>query len=118
MVIALTRISQMADSAALLPLLPSPSTIDAPTPRPLRSASPLSGIPVAHKTAQLPPHAEEVHFPVLVPNMRGLDNLLKLEEEHAQKGRKEKLTDEIAVFVSATEVGVRRTSWRVGRLTL
>ena len=43
--------------------------------------------------------------------MRGLDNLLKLEEENKANGR-EKLTGEIAVFVSATEVGAVETSLR------
>ncbi len=42
-----------------------------------------------------------VHLPVLVPNMRGLDNLLKLEA--ASKGDR-RLTDEIAVFVPASDV--------------
>ncbi len=36
--------------------------------------------------------------------MRGLDNLLKLEEEWKRRGRESCLTDEIAVFVSATDV--------------
>lgn len=46
---------------------------------------------------------EAVHYPVLVPNMRGLENLFKLEEENRNVG-KGRLTDEIAVFVSASDV--------------
>ena len=49
------------------------------------------------KTAYQP----DTHLPVLVPNMRGLDNLLKLEE--TLKGDR-RLTDEIAVFVPASDV--------------
>ncbi|NXD32657.1 HMGCL protein, partial [Spelaeornis formosus] len=48
----------------------------------------------------LPPAA---HYPVLVPNARWLDELLALEDKHQAEGGKERLTDEIAVFVSATE---------------
>lgn len=44
-----------------------------------------------------------VHYPVLVPNMRGLDNLIKLDEQHRRQGRS-RVTDEIAVFISATDV--------------
>lgn len=44
-----------------------------------------------------------IHLPVLIPNMRGLDNLLKLEEEHSGGGS-DRLTDEISVFVPASDV--------------
>lgn len=46
-----------------------------------------------------------IHLPVLIPNMRGLDNLLKLEEEHSGGGA-DRLTDEISVFVPVSDVGV------------
>lgn len=70
---------QMADTASLLPQL-----------RPVsRSAK----------------DEEAVHYPVLVPNMRGLENLFKLEEENRKAG-KGRLTDEIAVFVSASDVSM------------
>lgn len=36
--------------------------------------------------------------------MRGLDNLLRLEKQWRSQGGQHRLTDEIAVFVSATEV--------------
>jgi hydroxymethylglutaryl-CoA lyase len=104
----------MADTPVLLPTLPPASTMShLPLPRSQRSESPFSGTITtrteadAHAATQplLPEEAGVVHYPVLVPNMRGLDNLLKLEEEWKSKGGKERLTDEIAVFVAATEVG-------------
>ncbi|KAL7423584.1 hypothetical protein Q5752_001164 [Cryptotrichosporon argae] len=49
---------------------------------------------------RLPPRPEGATFPVLVPNPRGLENLLALEASEARAGG---LTNEIAVFVSATE---------------
>ncbi|CAK9785801.1 aldolase [Cutaneotrichosporon oleaginosum] len=61
------RVPQMADTPQLLPQLP-----------------PLSA-------------AADTHYPVLVPNLRGMQGLLELD-----KGA-ERLTNEIAVFVSATE---------------
>lgn len=106
----------MADTPVLLPTLPPASTMShLPLPRSQRSESPFSGTITARTEADadadaatrppLPEEAGVVHYPVLVPNMRGLDNLLKLEEEWKSKGGKERLTDEIAVFVAATEVG-------------
>ncbi|WOO85739.1 3-hydroxymethyl-3-methylglutaryl-CoA lyase, cytoplasmic [Vanrija pseudolonga] len=69
------RVPQMADTPTLLPGLPS-----------LRSEDP------------------EVHYPVLVPNMRGLQSLLELEAaSKASDPNVGPLTNEIAVFVSATE---------------
>jgi hydroxymethylglutaryl-CoA lyase len=50
-----------------------------------------------------------IHIPVLIPNMRGLDNLLKLEEKHSSGGS-ERLTDEISVFVPASDVRTLYTS--------
>jgi hydroxymethylglutaryl-CoA lyase len=47
--------------------------------------------------------SQEVYYPVLVPNMRGLENLLKLEDENAKAG-KPRLTNEIAIFVAASDV--------------
>lgn len=91
----------MADTAKLLPSLPMSSSLPAPR---ARSTSPLSGIPQPSDSIGIPSHAQIVHYPVLVPNMRGLDNLLKLENEWRDQGRERRLTDEIAVFVSATEV--------------
>ena len=48
-------------------------------------------------------HDDDIHYPVLVPNMRGLENLFKLEDE-SQKSGKGRLTDEIAIFVAASDV--------------
>ncbi|WVQ96962.1 hypothetical protein IAU59_004071 [Kwoniella sp. CBS 9459] len=116
-------VPQMADTPRLLPTLPPltgqtlPLPITPPSPpssrpeSPSSSSSNLATSPLVldlgtlrHKvdTSLLPPHAGEVHYPVLVPNMRGLDNLIKLQEQWSAKGG-EPLTDEIAVFVSATE---------------
>lgn len=101
-------VPQMADTPQLLPLLPpfTGKTLSPPSPV-SRSESPFSGRPSSPSIGpligeHLPPHAEDVHYPVLVPNMRGLDNLIKLQEEWSSKGLPA-LTDEIAVFVSATE---------------
>jgi hypothetical protein len=49
--------------------------------------------------------SQEVYYPVLVPNMRGLENLLKLEEENEKSGRP-RLTNEIAIFVAASDVSL------------
>ncbi|WVF70977.1 hypothetical protein IAT40_005773 [Kwoniella sp. CBS 6097] len=116
-------VPQMADTSRLLPTLPRltgqtlplPTTLPSPPSSrpdsPSASSSTLASSPLSlnlgslrHKvdTNLLPPHAGDVHFPVLVPNMRGLDNLVKLQEEWSAKGGGP-LTDEIAVFVSATE---------------
>lgn len=46
---------------------------------------------------------EAIYTPVLVPNMKGLDNLLKLETAHAKHDSR-RLTNEIAVFVPASDV--------------
>ena len=48
-------------------------------------------------------NSQEVYYPVLVPNMRGLENLLMLEEENEKAGRP-RLTNEIAIFVAASDV--------------
>lgn len=105
----------MADTPHLLPLLPpfTGKTLSPPSPV-SRSESPFSGRPSSSSigpliSEHLPPHAEDVHYPVLVPNMRGLDNLIKLQEDWCTKGLPA-LTDEIAVFVSATEVTVEPCS--------
>lgn len=42
---------------------------------------------------------------MLVPNMRGLENLLKLEDENEKAG-KPRLTNEIAIFVAASDVSL------------
>ena len=46
-----------------------------------------------------------VHYPVLVPNQRGLENLLELLENHPVSPP---LTDEIAVFTAATDSFTQR----------
>ena len=82
-------------------------TTDPPRPD-SRSESPFSGqprTPASLPPIDLPDGASSVHYPVLIPNMRGLDNLLKLEESCRASRGPHRLTDEIAVFVSATEVG-------------
>lgn len=43
---------------------------------------------------------EGIHFPVLVPNAKGLDNLLSILEKGPPEARP---TDEIAIFTAATE---------------
>ncbi|KAF8635635.1 hypothetical protein AX15_000271 [Amanita polypyramis BW_CC] len=45
-----------------------------------------------------------VHYPVLVPNKRGLDNLLALLDKHPSQPP---LTDEIAIFAAATDAFTR-----------
>ena len=70
-----------------------------------RSESPFSGRPTIRTTQHdIPDEAKPVHYSVLVPNMRGLDNLLELARRWLASGNDSRLTDEIAVFVSATEV--------------
>ena len=76
----------MADTPALLPLLP-----------------PASAYETTHADTRFPEASGAAHYPVLIPNMRGLDSLLALEQDRKEKGQ-ERLTDEIAVFVSSTEV--------------
>ncbi|OCF31859.1 hydroxymethylglutaryl-CoA lyase [Kwoniella heveanensis BCC8398] len=117
-------VPQMADTPKLLPTLPPLTGQNLPLPQgppsppssrpesPSASSSTISSSPplgvdfntLRHKldTTLLPPQAGEVHYPVLVPNMRGFDNLIKLQQEWSAKGGGP-LTDEIAVFVSATE---------------
>ncbi|WWC68329.1 uncharacterized protein I206_102254 [Kwoniella pini CBS 10737] len=106
-------IPQMADTPQLLPLLPplTGQSISLPSPPSTRPSTPgnssLSGLgesSLKHviDKANIPHSASQVHFPVLVPNMKGLDNLIKLQEEHTAKGGG-RLTDEVAIFVSATE---------------
>lgn len=53
------------------------------------------------------PEGQEVYYPVLVPNMRGLENLFKLEDENKKAGRPP-LTNEIAIFVAASDVSPSR----------
>jgi len=49
-------------------------------------------------------HRPFVKYPVLVPNLKGLDNLVAvLEEAEADSHATQPLTDEIAVFVAASE---------------
>ena len=43
------------------------------------------------------------HYPVLVPNMKGLEMLLRTLEEHPVPAGAPPLTDEIAVFTAATD---------------
>ncbi|KZS96815.1 aldolase [Sistotremastrum niveocremeum HHB9708] len=45
-------------------------------------------------------HSKEIHYPVLVPNMKGLDSLLSLLQSSTSS---EPLTDEIAVFTATTD---------------
>lgn len=71
------RVPQMADTPQLLPSLPS-------------------------LNAKV--EGEPIHYPVLVPNMRGLEGLLALEEKEQSSRSGVPLTNEVAVFVSATEV--------------
>ncbi|RXK42594.1 hydroxymethylglutaryl-CoA lyase [Tremella mesenterica] len=79
------RVPQMSNTATLLPTLPSPSSHHTHL-----------------KDVRIPDDAGIVHYPVLIPNKRGLDTLLSL-EAHARENHRERLTDEIAMFVSATE---------------
>lgn len=79
------RVPQMADTPSLLPLLP-----------------PASAYESSPEDARYPADSGVAHYPVLIPNMRGLDSLLALEQDRQHKGQ-ERLTDEIAVFVSSTE---------------
>jgi hydroxymethylglutaryl-CoA lyase len=67
----------MADTPQLLPSLP-----------PLNTAA----------------KGEQVHYPVLVPNLRGMESLMALEDQQKASRAGVPLTNEIAVFVSATEV--------------
>lgn len=53
-------------------------------------------------------HGDQVHYPVLVPNMKGMESLLALEDKVKLDRDGAPLTNEIAVFVSATEVSLRR----------
>ncbi|WRT65998.1 uncharacterized protein IL334_002949 [Kwoniella shivajii] len=107
-------VPQMADTAKLLPLLPplTGQSIPLPSPASSRSSSPAlsdNGAGIGPSSLKhiidntiIPFSAGQVHFPVLVPNMKGLENLIKLQENHSLNGGG-KLTDEVAVFVSATE---------------
>jgi hydroxymethylglutaryl-CoA lyase len=51
----------------------------------------------------VPTAPKGLHLPVLVPNMKGLDKLVYIDDRCSQAGGG-RVTDEIAVFVSATEV--------------
>ncbi|WWC96616.1 hypothetical protein V866_003487 [Kwoniella sp. B9012] len=109
-------VPQMADTPKLLPLLPPLTGQSLPLPFPsppsTRPQTPeeTSSIPIAGPSSLkhiidstvIPASAGQVHFPVLIPNMKGLDNLIKLQEQHSANGGG-RLTDEVAVFVSATE---------------
>lgn len=46
------------------------------------------------------PHSKEIHYPVLVPNMKGLDSLLSLLQSEPTSVP---LTDEIAIFTATTD---------------
>lgn len=48
-------------------------------------------------------HKKGVRYPVLVPNTKGLDTLIQLLEAQPQSSHSQPLTDEIAVFVAASE---------------
>lgn len=54
---------------------------------------------------RIPPYEmrEGVGYPVLVPNLNGLNTLLDLRRQSKQAGSSV-LTDEVAVFVSASDV--------------
>ncbi|WWC88200.1 uncharacterized protein L201_003105 [Kwoniella dendrophila CBS 6074] len=108
-------IPQMADTSKLLPTLPSLTgkslPLGIPSPPSSRPQTPESenGSLINESSLKhiidntiIPSSADQVHFPVLVPNMKGLENLIKLQEQHTANGGG-KLTDEVAVFVSATE---------------
>ncbi|WVW80489.1 hypothetical protein I302_102472 [Kwoniella bestiolae CBS 10118] len=103
-------VPQMADTPQLLPLLPplTGQSLPLPSPPSTRPQTPEeSGLgPSSLKhiidSTLIPSSAGQVHFPVLVPNMKGLENLIKLQEQHSANGGG-RLTDEVAVFVSATE---------------
>ena len=47
------------------------------------------------------------HYPVLVPNMKGLDTLLELLAKHTSSQQQPPPTDEIAVFTAATDAFCR-----------
>ena len=96
------RVPQMADSAQLLPTLPRPDEV--PPPRAPGQADPLSGIP--ETSGRIPPQAGRASYPVLIPNLKGFEALMALEEAESTKqgGRSKRLTRDVAVFVSATEV--------------
>jgi hydroxymethylglutaryl-CoA lyase len=49
-------------------------------------------------------HVPDVHYACLVPNQRGLDDLLTLLSKHQQQPR---LTDEISIFTAATDAFTR-----------
>ena len=100
----------MADTSELLPQLPPPSIVlPVPYEQSVCSESPFSGhLTSSNRNSDLPDGAEIVHYPVLVPNMRGFQNLLKLEDKWRSEGGQQRLTDEIAVFVSATEVRIHQ----------
>jgi hydroxymethylglutaryl-CoA lyase len=48
----------------------------------------------------------QIHYPVLVPNLKGMETLLALEDKEKASRAGVPLTNEVAVFVSATEVGM------------
>jgi hypothetical protein len=61
-------------------------------------------------------HMKTANFPVLVPNMTGLNKLLSLEDR--QEDKDARLTNEIAVFVPASDVsGSSRRPLTVGILS-
>ena len=53
-------------------------------------------------------HREEVHYPVLVPNERGLRTLLELLERYPAQPFQQPLTDEISVFTATTDSFARK----------
>jgi hydroxymethylglutaryl-CoA lyase len=52
-------------------------------------------------------HAPNVHYACLVPNQRGLDDLLTLLSKHSQNQQQPRLTDEISIFTAATDAFTR-----------
>ena len=106
------RVPQMADSAQLLPTLPRPD--DVPPPRAPVPADALSGIP--ETSGRIPAQAGRASYPVLIPNLKGFEALMALEEAERAKRSEEsggkRLTRDVAVFVSATEVSIVRPSIR------
>lgn len=57
------------------------------------------------------------NYQVLVPNMKGLDNLIALEQKVKDAGLG-RLTDEIALFVPASDVGFSMSVPLVSRVRL
>ena len=54
------------------------------------------------------PPTKKVHYPVLVPNQRGLQTLLALLERYPPQPFQQPLTDEISVFTATTDSFTRK----------